>query len=194
MLQKFKKPLVLSTMLGAALLAIGLVLLVEIIRSRESNLTITPPATSLPAQPKGANYIGGEPVNISIPSLEINLPVIPGYYDKQTQTWTLTINDVQYATMTPQPNNQGGDTFLYGHYRPNIFATLHDIHSGAKAMVTTANHHMFYYQLASVRVVNPNDSSSIFNYKGKPILTVQTCTGLFFQNRQLFTFELIKVA
>ena len=180
-------------MLGVALLAVGLVLLVEIIRSRESNLTITPPATSLPVQPKGANYIGGEPVKISIPSLDINLPVIPGYYDKQTQTWTLTIDKVQYATMTPQPNNQSGDTFLYGHYRANIFATLHDIHSGAKAIITTSNHHTFYYQLAGVRVVNPNDSSSVFNYKGKPILTVQTCTGLFFQNRQLFTFDLIKV-
>ncbi len=193
-MKKISKTLVISFFIGLILFAGGLGLLIGIIRSRDGNITVTPPATVSPAQIKKADYIGGEPKEIIIPSLHIDLPVIPGYYDKQTQSWTLTIDDVQYATMTPEPNNQEGDTFLYGHYRPNIFATLHDINSGAQAVVKTRNNHTFYYQLSSVRVVNPDDSKSVFDYTGKPILTVQTCTGLFFQHRQLFTFNLVKVA
>jgi hypothetical protein len=35
----------------------------------------------------------------------------------------------------------------------------------------------------------PTDAT-LFEYKGKPILTIQTCSGVWYQNRQLFTFDL----
>lgn len=187
------------TVLGAALLIGGAVSLTMIIRSRESNLVVTPAATTaVRAAPKPAaqnsGYIGGTPVRIQIPSLNIDLAVIPGYYNAKSQTWTLTTNKVQYATITPEANNQAGNTFLYGHYRSNVFANLHRIQSGASAIITTDNGHKFTYTLSAVHVVSPSDSASVFNYQGAPILTVQTCTGLFFQNRQLFTFDLSGVA
>jgi LPXTG-site transpeptidase (sortase) family protein len=108
-----------------------------------------------------------------------------------TKTWTLSLSKVQYAVTTPEPNTTGGNTFIYGHYRKGVFATLHTIQAGAQAVVKTSNGHSFYYQLASERVTNPSDTS-LFNYQGKPILTIQTCSGLFFQNRQLFTFDLVR--
>jgi LPXTG-site transpeptidase (sortase) family protein len=189
------KPIILAAALGLLLLVVGTVTLIAIVRSRENNIVVAPPAHTIPATTakKASDYIGGNPVRIQIPSLNMDLAIIPGVYNKRTQTWTLTLDKVQYATITPEPNNLSGDTFLYGHYRRNVFAYLHTIHSGAQAIVTTDNGHTFYYQLSSVRVVNPDDSASIFDYKGAPILTVQTCTGLFFQNRQLFTFSLVKV-
>jgi hypothetical protein len=122
----------------------------------------------------------------------MDLPIIPGYYDKQTQKWTLTLNEVQYATITPEPNDVAGNTFLYGHYRQAVFARLHTIPANAQAIVKTSNGHIFYYQLSGIRVTNPGDDS-VFTYRGAPILTIQTCTGLFFQNRQFFTFSLQKV-
>jgi LPXTG-site transpeptidase (sortase) family protein len=168
-------------------------LLIYIIRSQAVSATniVQPPSYSTPVTPK-VNEIEGEPVELLIPSLNMDLPIIPGYYDAHAQIWTLTLSEVQYATVTPEPNNLEGNTFLYGHYRQAVFARLHTIPSGAQAIVKTSNGHTFYYQLASIRTTNPGDDS-VFTYRGKPILTIQTCTGLFFQYRQFYTFNLQKV-
>jgi LPXTG-site transpeptidase (sortase) family protein len=122
----------------------------------------------------------------------MSLPVINGYYYPATKQWTLTLSDVQYATITPPPNNASGNTYLYGHYRSEVFARLHDIKIGANAVIDTTNGHVFTYQLESVRSTVPTDDS-LFHYQGPPILTIQTCTGTFFQYRQLFTFKLVSV-
>lgn len=192
------KKIHLAVLIGLILLIGGGLLLFGIARSQETHLVVTPPtrsavATTPAKTTPSASTISGQPTDISIPSLSINLPIIPGYYNAKSQTWTLTDNSVQYATITPAPNNSEGDTFLYGHYRKSVFENLHNIPADGQAIITTSNGHTFYYQLASVSVVNPNDSAGVFDYQGKPILTVQTCTGLFYQNRQLFTFNLERV-
>ena len=150
-----------------------------------------PPVNQTIVKP-APNVISGEPVRIDIPSLKLSLPVIPGYYNKRTHSWTLTNDKVQYAVMTPPPNNASGNTFLYGHYRWGLFASLHTIKAGAEVSITTDNGHVFTYDFVGSRETNPYDDS-LFKYQGKPILTIQTCSGLFFQNRQLFTFNLGKV-
>jgi LPXTG-site transpeptidase (sortase) family protein len=182
-----------APIVGIILIVFGAGLIISIIRSQATSATniIQPPQHLLAVAPK-KNEIQGTPDEILIPSLNMDLPIIPGYYDKQTQKWTLTLNEVQYATITPQPNNVEGNTFLYGHYRQAVFARLHTIPANAQAIVKTSNGHIFYYQLSGIRVTNPGDDS-VFTYRGAPILTIQTCTGLFFQNRQFFTFSLQKV-
>ncbi len=137
--------------------------------------------------------ISGYPIELTIPSLSMNLQIIPGVYNSLTQTWNVSLSKVQYATTTSQPNNVGGNTFLYGHYRPEVFAYLHTIRSGAIAIVKTANNHTFYYQLASIKTTTQYDDS-VFHYVGPPILTIQTCTGAYFQYRQFYTFNLIKAS
>jgi LPXTG-site transpeptidase (sortase) family protein len=182
----------LAVIIGLVMLAIGAGLLVYIIRMQAVSATnIVAPPNNLAAAALKASEIQGQPTELLIPSLNMDLPIIPGYYDAHTKSWTLTLNKVQYATITPQPNNVEGDTFLYGHYRSEVFARLHTIPANAQAIVKTANNHTFYYQLSSIRTTNPGDDS-VFTYKGKPILTIQTCTGIFFQNRQFFTFTLQK--
>ena len=178
---------------GLILLLLGSGLLIHVIRSQAVSATniVAPPTNATASAPK-PNEIQGQPTELLIPSLNMDLPVIPGYYDAKTKAWTLTLDKVQYATITPQPNNLEGDTFLYGHYRQAVFARLHTIPSGAEAVVKTSNGHTFYYQLASIRTTDPGDDS-VFTYRGKPILTIQTCTGIFFQYRQFYTFDLIKV-
>jgi len=184
----------LAAIVGLIMLAFGAGLLIYIIRSQAINATalVQAPFHTIATTPI-ANEIEGQPVELLIPSLNMDLPVIPGYYNSQSKIWTLTLSEVQYATITPPPNNLEGDTFLYGHYRQAVFARLHTIPVNAQAIVKTANNHTFYYQLTSIRTTNPGDDS-VFTYKGAPILTIQTCTGLFFQNRQFFTFALQKVA
>jgi LPXTG-site transpeptidase (sortase) family protein len=196
------KKLLALNLAGATLLVGGAVMLVLIMRSRAVNIISAPaastssvvmPAATQLASSTDQNMVSGMPTKVQIPSLGIDLPVIPGYYDAKTGEWTLTTNKVQFATPTAQPNNIGGNTFLYGHARTNIFGSLPKIKAGAQAIVQTDNGHTFYYRLSSTRVVSPADSDSIFKYQGKPILTLQTCVGLLYQNRELLTFNLEQV-
>lgn len=147
---------------------------------------------STPVQPQ-QQAISGHPANISFPSVGINLPVIDGVYNPNTKDWTLTPNKAQYAAITSQPNNVGGNTFIYGHALPQVFGNLPNIKAGDKALVTTDNGYTFTYVFQHSIEVPPTDTS-LFGYKGAPILTVQTCSGTWYQNRQLFTFTLQSVA
>lgn len=153
--------------------------------------TIDP--SSVPVAPKIEGAIQGRPVRINIPSLKINIPVINGYYDAKKQDWTLTGSNAQYATITPEANNVGGNTFIYGHNQPPVFGRLPKIQPGQVAYIFTDNGHKFTYTFTSARETNPHDDS-LFHYTGAPILTLQTCSGFFSQNRELFTFTLTGVA
>jgi LPXTG-site transpeptidase (sortase) family protein len=146
-----------------------------------------------PTATESNKLISGEPTKIDIPSVNISIPVTDGFYIAKSKAWTLSLDKAQYATITPQPNNQGGNTFIYGHNRWEVFYRLPKIKMGDEAVITTKNNHKFVYKLSSVKTTNPNDVS-LFTYKGDPILTLQTCTGLWYQNRTLFSFQLVKVS
>lgn len=183
-------------LLSLTFIIVGASMLVILYHSQQSRQFATGPAPITQSNTQStlpkSDYIQGQPSELILPSLDISLPVISGVYNPQTKQWTLSLDKVQYAAMTPPPNNATGNTFIYGHYRKGVLASLHTIQMGALAVVKTQNGHSFYYQLSSVRTTNPEDSS-VFNYQGAPILTIQTCTGLFYQQRQLFTFNLIRV-
>lgn len=136
--------------------------------------------------------IQGEPTRIAIPSLTIDLQIEKGYYNPNQLNWTLSKTKASYAVMTPQPNNKGGNTFIYGHDTKEVFSKLSGITQGAQAIVYTDNGYRFTYQLVRVNVVKPT-MTGFLNYQGPPIMTVQTCSGLWYENRSLFTFNLVEV-
>ena len=94
--------------------------------------------------------------------------------------------------MTAPSNNQSGNTFIYGHNRPAVFAKLSKLQIGETVKVYTDNNHTFTYKFRSAYETSPNDAS-LFEYDGAPILTLQTCSGLWDQNRYLMTFDLVGV-
>ncbi|HEX5448174.1 MAG TPA: sortase [Candidatus Saccharimonadales bacterium] len=137
--------------------------------------------------------ISGRPIRISIPSVEIDLKVIPGYYDKSDNSWTLTNDKAQYAVVTPEPNNQNGLTFIYGHDLKTVFYNLSKLQPGATVKIhTTDDDHIFIYKYRKSVTVSPTDTS-LFHYHGRPILVLQTCSGIWYQNRQLYVFDLTEV-
>lgn len=136
--------------------------------------------------------ISGKPVRLVIPSLGIDLTVADGIYNPSDQSWTLSKDKAHYALMTPQANNQEGNTFIYGHNRKEVFAKLATLNIGETVTVHTDNGHQFTYKYRSAHETNPYDDS-LFNYQGPPILTLQTCSGLWYQNRYLMTFDLVEV-
>ncbi len=148
-----------------------------------------PHSVAVKPNPK-TTLIKGHPTAISIPSLNINLQIIDGFYNSGSGAWTLTLDKAQFATVTSEPNNVSGNTFIYGHYRPEVFAYLHLIKPGSQAIVTTDNGYKFYYKFTQTYATSPQDGS-VFTYEGTPMLTVQTCSGAWFQNRQMFLFDYV---
>jgi LPXTG-site transpeptidase (sortase) family protein len=136
--------------------------------------------------------ISGVPARIVVPNVDIDNTVIPGYYYPATKSWTLTSNHAQWASMTAQANNKKGDTFIYAHDLDNLFAPLTKVKKGDKATVVTTSGHQFTYTFRTSVVVTPQNTN-LFTYKGRPILILQTCSGLWYQNRQLFIFDLKEV-
>ncbi len=136
--------------------------------------------------------IQGKPVRLTIPSIELDIAVVDGVYNAQQKTWTLSNTSAHYALMTPQPNNNSGNTFIYGHNRKEVFAKLAKVKAGDEAFLYTDNGNVFRYVFRFSVETDPYDDS-LFSYNGAPIVTLQTCSGLWYQNRQLFTFDFVSV-
>ena len=184
--------------IGSGLLAIGLIvfgLFWLMTSNHEHSATKPQPVSKVLKDTKPVTnsqpQVSGVPVHISIPSVGIDLSVIPGYYNKSNGSWTLSLNDAQWGTMTAKPNNKEGDTFIYAHYRLHVFYTLPKVRPGDQAIVTTDSGHTFTYTFTSSTITSPSDTR-LFTYQGKPILILQTCTGAWYQYRQLFVFDLSK--
>jgi LPXTG-site transpeptidase (sortase) family protein len=136
------------------------------------------------------NVVQGTPVHIVIPSLGIDAPVSNGYYDPHTGQWTLSEGSAYYATPTSLANSDTGNTFIYGHNSQKIFGKLLNIQTGAEATVTTDNGYAFTYIYQSTVAVPPTDVGAALTYSGPPRLTLQTCSGLWHQTRQMVYFTL----
>lgn len=139
-----------------------------------------------------AEAITGTPSRIVVPSLAIDLNVLPGEYNSATDSWTLSGYNAHFATMTAPANNQQGNTFIYGHNNKHVFGPLKQLKPGAEVIVVASNGNQFTYRFESVRTVIPEDVT-LFNYQGSPILTVQTCTGAWHEKRQLYQFAFVGV-
>lgn len=136
--------------------------------------------------------IMGEPNRIVIKSLGIDLPVASGQYYADSKTWELSGDKAHFASLSVASNNKTGNTLIYGHNNKQVFYSLNQIRPGAEVSVFTTNGKVFKYKFTTAAETSPNDSS-VFNYKGPAMLTLQTCSGLWYQNRQLFAFELVEV-
>ncbi len=144
-----------------------------------------------PAAPKIVE-ISGVPNRITIPSEQLDLPVVPGVYDPTTDSWTLNGYLAQFATVSAPANNVGGETFIYGHNNDYVFGALRHVTPalGAEAFVYTTNGHEFAYTFTKTWSVGPYDVTTL-DYQGPSVLLIQTCTGSLNQYRTmyLFTFE-----
>jgi LPXTG-site transpeptidase (sortase) family protein len=182
---------------GLILISIGLILggltLFNTWRSQHSAAASSESIKSTDVKDNDLPALSGKPTHITIPSVNIDLKVVPGYYYATSKSWSLSLNDAQYGVMTAPANNKQGMTFIYAHYRKGVFLNLPKIQPGAQVIITTDNGHTFTYSFARSIVTSPSDTS-LFKYHGKPLLVLQTCTGLWYQDRQLFLLDLVKAS
>lgn len=148
----------------------------------------------LPAAAPAKAVISGKPVRIVIPDSGIDLPVDEGYYNSAERSWTLSGYHAHFAMVSSPANDAGGDTFIYGHNNNYVFGPLRHAapEPGATALLYTDNGHVFSYSFQSSVSLNPDDTL-ILDYKGPPILTIQTCTGSVDEWRTFFKFKFEKV-
>lgn len=143
-------------------------------------------------QIKNEVLLYGKPLKIMIPSLDIDLNIIDGTYNKDSKTWTLSPDKAQYAIITPLPNNKSGNTLIYGHNTNQVFYSTEDLKIGDEVFITTDNSLIFVYKYKKSSLIDPTDVS-IFGYSGPSQLTLLTCNGFFNTKRKLFYFEFEKV-
>lgn len=139
--------------------------------------------------------ISGLPVRIVVPRLGIDLRVMKGEYNPEDKSWTLVDGRIEayYAMPSVMANDFGGNTFIYGHKNRFVFGALEKLAPGDVAHVYTENNLVFTYTFLSSQEMTP-DQTSIFDYEGPPQLTLQTCTGNWYELRRLsiFKFESVK--
>jgi len=134
----------------------------------------------------------GTPNRLIIPSLNLAVPVETGAYRPANDSWTLDEQHAFYAEASTPANNKRGSTLIYGHRLPAIFEKLPSLQQNDTAIVYTDNGYKFYYSYVYREEVDPTDTS-IFSSYGKPILTLQTCSGSWDQLRALYSFKLQSV-
>lgn len=141
-------------------------------------------------QPRiNADDIEGVPERITIPKLRLDLPIAPGYYNPDSKTWNVSQSMAHYATITPPANTKSGNTFIYGHNLDSVFGRLPQLALGDSMLLKTDTGHTLSYRLTSVRETSPYDDK-LFYYSGPAMVTLQTCSGLFDQNRTHYSFAL----
>lgn len=129
----------------------------------------------------------GKPVRLVVPDVDIDVPVDDGIYNPDTGEWTLSSKRAQYATITPLANDFQGNTMIYGHNNWWVFYKLKNLQPGHVAQVHTDSGYIFSYKYQKAEDVKPDDVS-VFDYQGPPKLTLQTCTGDWYQWRTLYEF------
>lgn len=154
------------------------------------------PVKQVVKQPEKPSFklISGIPTRIVVPGSQIDLPIDQGFYNNADHTWSLSDTNAQFAMITMVANNHSGNTFVYGHATDQVFGRLVSMppQPASEALVYTNNGHILSYRFQAAKESTPDDTS-IFNYSGPPILTLQTCTGAVSEWRTMYQYSFEKV-
>jgi LPXTG-site transpeptidase (sortase) family protein len=183
--------------LGVSIIQMGTLLFILIIsgiyRPFYSPGVVYVPVINPRPKPDVPIVLSGKPLRLEIPAIILNRELLDGIYTPEDGSWTLTPRGIHYAIGSALANNQSGSTFIYGHNNRHVFGPLPKLNVGEEAIVTTDNNLVFTYRYTARETLKP-DNTSPLSYTGSPRLTLQTCSGNWYQNRELFYFELTKVS
>lgn len=152
----------------------------SIVAAQPVPATTTTVATSTPQE---------TPVHIRVPSVGIDTTITNGYYNQLTGQWTLSETSAFYATPTHPISTDNGNTLIYGHNSDKIFGKLRAVQPGAEAIITTDTGHTYVYTYTATQAVNPTDVT-VLNYNASPRVMLQTCSGIWNEHRQMYSFDL----
>lgn len=124
---------------------------------------------------------GWKPVHLELPRLNVDLQVMPGYYDQQTREWRLDDTHAFHAPNTETP-------LIYGHTIPEVFASLEGVAPDEMLTITERNGAQALFIYKEDQVVTPDDVS-ILRESAPDSVFLLTCTGSNFEERRVLRFE-----
>lgn len=122
---------------------------------------------------------GNQPAKISIPSLHVNLPIVPAIADGRD--WETTHLGVSYLAGSPVPGEHG-NSVLYGHNWESLLSKLPQIKTGEKIEITMKSGVKKLFIVEYTAVVAPDQTYIIENTSDTRI-TLYTCTGFLDSKR-----------
>ncbi|KKU10294.1 MAG: Peptidase C60 sortase A and B [Candidatus Woesebacteria bacterium GW2011_GWB1_45_5] len=130
--------------------------------------------------PSGAVVSADDPpVQITIPSIDIDIPVEPASI--KDGVWEISYKNATFLNTSGTPES-GGNIVVYGHNKKAIFGNLPYLSLGQKIIVKTQNGKTYEYEAYQKDFVGPDrvDLVSPTTYEE---LTIYTCWGLFDSQR-----------
>lgn len=122
---------------------------------------------------------GELPINISIPSIGINLPIDLG--EIKNGVWQISYNHPTFLNTSARPAT-GGNIVIYGHNKKAIFGNLPYLSVGQKIYIQTTGAKIYTYLVYEKDFVSP-DRVDLVSPTKTDELTVYTCWGLFDSQR-----------
>lgn len=152
-------------------LIVGL-LMVKVYPSKILNpKRVSPAAQVLPETQKQ-----GPPITISIPAINLNIPVAPGII--KNNEWTLYDDKAAWLSTSKTPGN--GNVIIYAHNWASLFGSLYKVQIGQEIKIST-NGKEYTYIISEKRKVLPTDIDAVISDRDQ--LTLYTCDGSFDQKR-----------
>ncbi len=118
---------------------------------------------------------GEVPVQVTIPSIGIDLPIEQG--EIKNGVWTISYEKPTFLATSARPGTNG-NTVIYGHNKKLIFGNLPYLSLGQKIFVKTEDGKIHTYE-AYWKDFVPPDRVDLVSPGDKEELTIYTCWGLF---------------
>lgn len=128
-----------------------------------------------------------KPVQITMPDLNIDLPVYPAVIKKNR--WEATTKGVSYLTSSSTPGDEG-NSILYGHNWPNRLGNLKNAKPGQVIQITFNDKIVKTFIVEYTSVVTPDQTQILAQTKDKRI-TLYTCIG-FLDSKRFVVVALLK--
>jgi LPXTG-site transpeptidase (sortase) family protein len=130
--------------------------------------------------------VTSEPV-ISIPSIDISLPIIPARINGTT--WETTTKGVSYLSSSANPG-EVGNTIMYGHNWPNLLGRLSEVKPGQEILVKRQDGKTLKYIVQFTTEVSASQSDILAPTVDNR-LTLYTCTGFWDEKRYVVVAFLV---
>lgn len=131
---------------------------------------------------------GNYPVQIEIPSIDINVEIEPGSI--KDGVWDISYDKATFLSSSQRPGSSG-NTVIYGHNKKLLFGNLPYLSIGQKIMVKTSDGVIHIYEVYKKDFVSP-DRVELVSPTDYEELTLFTCWGLFDSQRVVVKAKPIK--
>lgn len=140
-----------------------------------------------PATLQGQSLQAPVPVQITIPSINIDEPIDVGTI--KDGVWQISYDHPTFLDSSASPGT-GGNVVIYGHNKKVIFGNLPYLSLGQKIIIKTADGKTYIYEAYWKDFVS-SDRVDLVSPENKEDLTIYTCWGLFDSQRVVVKAKLL---